>query len=67
LLSQSTLAGSVVPLVLVTVGDLLVYGISYPLLSKYESGEFKDATSGLFRIVGVLVSQMHHFPGEVGK
>lgn len=46
---------------------LLLYGISYPLLSKYESGEFKDAISGLFRIVGVLVSQMHHFPGEVGK
>jgi ABC-type multidrug transport system fused ATPase/permease subunit len=58
LLSASTLVGSVVSMVLATVAGLLVYGISYKFISKYETGELKDPTSNLFRVVGMLVALM---------
>jgi hypothetical protein len=58
LLSQSTLAGSVTAMVLATAAGLLVYGISYKLISKYQSGDLKDPTSGLFRVIGTLVGLM---------
>jgi ABC-type multidrug transport system fused ATPase/permease subunit len=58
LLSQSTLVGSVVAMVLATLAGLLVYGISYKLISKYQSGELKDPISSLLRVVGMIVGLM---------
>ena len=36
----------------------MVYGISHKFIARYESGELKDPTSVLFRVVGMLVSLM---------
>jgi ABC-type multidrug transport system fused ATPase/permease subunit len=58
LLSLSTLAGSVISMVLSTAAGLLAYSISYKLISKYQSGDLKDPTNGLFRVVGTLVALM---------
>jgi len=58
LLSQSTLAGCVTAMVLATAAGLLVYIISYKLISKYQSDDLKDPTSGLFRVIGMLVGLM---------
>ena len=58
LLSQSTLAGSVTAMVLATAAGLLVYCIFYKLISKYQSDDLKDPTSGLFRVISTLVGLM---------
>ncbi len=58
LLSLSTLAGSIISMVLATAAGLLVYGISYKLIAKYQSDDLKDPTSGLFRVIGTLVALM---------
>jgi ABC-type multidrug transport system fused ATPase/permease subunit len=58
LLSLSTLAGTVVSMVLAAAAGLLIYGISYKLVSKYQSGDLKDPTSNLFRVIGTLVALM---------
>ncbi len=58
LLSVSTWLGITVSMVLATSAGLLVYSISYKLIARYETGELKDPTSSLFRVVGMLVSLM---------
>ncbi len=58
LLSASTWLGITVSMMLATAAGLLVYGISHKLISRYASGELKDPTSSLFRVVGMLVSLM---------
>jgi len=57
-LSLSTLAGCIVSMALATAAGLLVYGISYKVLSKYRSGDLKDPISSLFRAIGLLVGLM---------
>jgi hypothetical protein len=58
LLSLSTLAGSVISMGLATAAGLLAYSVSYKLISKYQSGDLKEPTSGLFRMVGTLIALM---------
>ena len=58
MLTQSTLVGSIVSMIFATVVGLLVYGISYRFISKFESTELTDPTGNLFRVVGMLVSLM---------
>lgn len=58
LLSQTTLVGSLVSMLLATVAGLLVYAISYRLIKKYQTDDLKDPTGSLFRVVGTLVSLM---------
>jgi hypothetical protein len=58
LLSLSTLAGSVISMVLATAAGLLAYSVSYKLIAKYQSGDLKEPTSGLFRMVGTLIALM---------
>ena len=58
LLSQTTLVGSLLFMLLATVAGLLVYAISYRLIKKYQTDDLKDPTGSLFRVVGTLVSLM---------
>jgi hypothetical protein len=58
LLSLSDWVGSVVVMVGAVVMGLVVYIVSYKLISKYQSDDLKDPTSSLFRVVGMLVSLM---------
>jgi len=58
LLSQPTLIGSIVSIVLATVAGLSVYGISYKLISKYQGDDLRDPTNNLFRLVGMIVALM---------
>jgi len=58
LLSSSTLVGSIASMVIATLAGLVVYGISYKLISRYQSSDLKDPTSSLFRVVGMLVALM---------
>ena len=56
LLSAPTLVGSIASMILATLTGLAVYVISYKLTFKYQSGDLKDPTSNLFRVVGMLVA-----------
>jgi len=58
LLSLSTWVGCGVAMIFTAVVGLVVYLVSYKLISKYQSDELKDPTSSLFRVVGLLVSLM---------
>ena len=58
LLSVSTLVGILISMVLATASGLLVYGVSYKLLSKHDIGELKQPTEALFAVVGILVGLM---------
>jgi len=58
LLSVPTWIGITVSMVLATATGLLVYGISYKLVSRYQSGDLKDPASSMFRVIGMLVSLM---------
>jgi Na+-driven multidrug efflux pump len=58
LLSLSTWAGCFVAMSFAAVVGLVVYFVSYKLISMYQSDELKDPTSSLFRVVGLLVSLM---------
>lgn len=41
-----------------SVLGLVVYVVSYKLITKYKSDDLKGATGDLFRVVGMLVSLM---------
>ena len=58
LLSLPDLVGIAVAMAITTAIGLLVYLVSYKLISKYQSNDLKDPTSSLFRLVGVLISLM---------
>ena len=58
LLSLSTWAGCGVTMVSTAVLGLVVYVVSYKLITKYKSDDLKDPTGNLFRVVGMLVSLM---------
>ena len=58
LLSQPTLVGSIMSILIATVSGLPVYLLAYRLIDKYKTSDLKDPTSGLFRVVGTLVSLM---------
>jgi len=58
LLSLPTWVGCGVAMIFTAVVGLVVYFVSYKLISKYQSDELKDPTSSLFRVVGLLVSLM---------
>jgi hypothetical protein len=45
-------------MVITAVLGLIVYFVSYKLISKYQSHDLRDPTSSLFRVVGLLVSLM---------
>ena len=57
-LSVSTWLGITISMVLAAAAGLLVYGIAYKLIARYQTDELKDPTSSLFRVVGMLVSLM---------
>jgi hypothetical protein len=57
-LSLPTWVGCGVAMIFTAVVGLVVYFVSYKLISKYQSDELKDPTSSLFRVVGLLVSLM---------
>jgi hypothetical protein len=56
--SSSTLVGSIASMILATLAGLVVYGVSYKLISRHQSGDLKDPTSSIFRSVGMLVALM---------
>ena len=59
LLSLPTILGLLVFVGLIAIIGLAAYLLSYKLISRYppeEIHEIRDATSGLFRVVGILVS-----------
>ncbi len=58
LLSLSDWAGSLVSMGGAAALGLLVYLVSYKLISKYQIDELKDPTGNLFRVVGILISLM---------
>jgi ABC-type multidrug transport system fused ATPase/permease subunit len=58
LLSLSDWAGGVVSMVGAAALGLVVYLVSYKLISKYQSDELRDPTNNLFRVVGIIVSLM---------
>ena len=58
LLAAPTWLGIIVSMVLATAAGLSVYGISHKLIAGYDSGELRDPTSSLFRVIGMLVSLM---------
>lgn len=58
LLSAPIWIGITVSMVLATATGLLVYGISYKLVSRYQSADLKDPASSIFRVIGMLVSLM---------
>jgi hypothetical protein len=58
ILSSSTLVGSISSMVLATLAGLVVYGISYKLITRYQRDDVMDATGNLFRVVGMLVALM---------
>jgi len=57
-LSQTTLVGSVISMMIATAAGLLVYNISHKLIYRYQVSDLKDPTANLFRVVGTLVSLM---------
>jgi len=58
LLSLPMWVGCIVAMISAAVVGLVVYFVSYKLISKYQRDELKDPTSSLFRVVGLLVSLM---------
>jgi hypothetical protein len=58
LLSQTTLVGSLVSIVLATAAGLLVYAVSYRLIKRYQTDDLKYPTGSLFCVVGTRVSLM---------
>ena len=58
LLSLPTWVGCGVAMVSTALLGLVVYVVSYKLITKYQREDLKDPTSNLFRVVGMLVSLM---------
>jgi hypothetical protein len=58
LLSLPTWVGYSVAMIVTAVVGLLVYLVSYKLISKYQRDEIKEPTSSLFRVVDLLVNLM---------
>ena len=56
LLSLPTWAGCIVAMLTTAVVGLVVYLVSYKLITKYQSHDLKDPITSLFRLVGLLVS-----------
>lgn len=56
ILSLPDILGGLVMVLFSTVSGLTAYLISYKFISKYQSSDLKDPASGLFRLVGILVS-----------
>jgi hypothetical protein len=56
--SLPTWAGCIVMIGFTAVAGFVVYLVFYKLISKYKREDIKDATSNIFRVVGVLVSLM---------
>jgi hypothetical protein len=58
ILSLSTWAGFLIAIVFSTVCGLVVYLLSYKMISRYKSDELQEPANNVFRVVGVLVSLM---------
>ena len=56
LLSLPDFVGGLIMASLTTVVGISVYLISYRLISRYQSSDLKDPASGLFRVIGILLS-----------
>ncbi len=50
--------GCCVSMAFTSVFGILIYTVSYKIISKYKTEDLKDPTSNLFRVVGMLVSLM---------
>ena len=61
ILSLPTWVGCGFAMVLTTVLGLVVYVVSYKLIEKSKNVKLKDPINSLFRMVGILVSLMHHW------
>jgi hypothetical protein len=58
LLSLPTWVGCGAAMIFAAVVGLVVYFVSYKLISKYQKDDLKDPTRSLFHVVGLLVSLM---------
>jgi hypothetical protein len=58
IISLPVWVGCGVSMVFTSVFGLVVYILSYKLITKYKSEDMKDSTGNLFRVVGMLVSLM---------
>jgi len=56
ILSLPDLLGGLITVLFCTLSGLSVYLFSYKIIAKYQSSDLKDPASGLFRLVGILVS-----------
>lgn len=56
ILSLPDLLGGFVMALFCTVSGIVVYLFSYKVIARYQSSDLKDPASGLFRLVGILVS-----------
>ncbi len=56
ILSLPDFLGGLIMVLFCTFSGLGVYLTSYKLISKYQSSDLKDPASGIFRLVGILVS-----------
>ena len=57
-LALPELVGAGITMILATVCGLLVYGMAHKFISSFQSYDLKDSITGLFRMVGILVSLM---------
>lgn len=56
LLSLPDIAGGLVMVAVATLMGISVYLVSHRLIYRYQSSDLKDPASGLFRVVGILLS-----------
>lgn len=56
LLSLPDFVGGLIMASLTTLVGISVYLVSYWLISRYQSSDLKDPASGLFRVIGILLS-----------
>ena len=58
IISLPVWVGCGVSMVSMAVSGLVIYIVSYKIITKYKTEDLKDPTSSLFRVVGMLVSLM---------
>ena len=58
IISLPVWVGCGLAMVFTSVFGLVVYVLSYKIITKYKTEDLKDPTSSLFRVVGMLVSLM---------
>lgn len=56
ILSLPDFLGGLIVVLFCTLSGLTVYFCSYKIIVKFQSSDLKDPASGLFRLVGILVS-----------